>query len=513
MMVHDGQARLAEGIPEVQGDVITFEDKETKKICVENWDFNGDGELSKEEASRVTSLNQVFKGSWIYTFDELQYFTGLTSIGEEEFCDCILLDNVTLPEGITTIGPRAFRNSFLKKVHISKNIKSIGSEAFRNPEELTVDEDNPYYDSRENCHGIIETATGKMILGTDKSHVPDGVKIIGKGAFRSCHLDNLTIPEGVVTIEDNAFYGCTLTDISLPSSLRCIGDSAFGSSSKLTNIDLKNVEEIGDYAFEYSDLTTLVIPASVRHIGKNIIKECRDITHVEVEESNPYYDSRGGCEALIETGTGKLIAGHRKSVIPSGTKIIGEEAFYNSPFGGDVTLPAGLVSIEDKAFWYCNFEKLDIPEGVTTIGEKAFEGCYYMKGISLPSSLTCIGDSAFKNYSDEVHRVYVRAKTPLTIPDIFFGHSQVDYLYVPKGSKAAYMAAEHWNHFNVIEMTGVRGDLNFDAKVTVADVMILVNNILNTETAYKPLFLCDLNNDNKSTVTDVMQMVELILKK
>ena len=514
MMVHDGQARLVEGIPEVQGDIITFEDKVTKNICLENWDFNGDGELSKEEASRVTNLNQVFKGSWIYTFDELQYFTGLTSIGEEEFCDCILLDNVTLPEGITTIGPRAFRNSFLKKVHISKNIKSIGSEAFRNPEELTVDEDNPYYDSRENCHGIIETATGKMILGTDKSHVPDGVKIIGKGAFSCCHLDNLTIPEGVVTIEDNAFYGCSRqTSLSLPNSLRSIGDSAFAVCD-FKNIDLKNVEEIGDYAFEYSDLTTLIIPASVRHIGKSIIRECRDITHVEVEDANPYYDSRGGCEALIETGTGKIIAGHRKSVIPSGTKIIGEEAFYNSSFGSGMSLPAGLVSIEDKAFWYCTFiEKLDIPEGVTTIGEKAFEGCYGLNGISLPSSLTSIGDSAFKNYSDEVHRVYVRAKTPLAIPDVFFGHSQVDHLYVPKGSKAAYMAAEHWNHFHVIEMTGVRGDLNFDGKVTVADVMILVNNILNNETVYKPLFLCDLNNDNKSTVTDVMQMVELILKK
>lgn len=513
MMVHDGQARLAEGIPEVQGDVITFEDKETKKICVENWDFNGDGELSKEEASRVTSLNQVFKGSWIYTFDELQYFTGLTSIGEEDFCDCILLDNVTLPEGITTIGPRAFRNSFLKKVHISKNIKSIGSEAFRNPEELTVDEDNPYYDSRDNCHGIIETATRKMILGTDKSHVPDGIIIIGKGAFSCCHLDNLTIPEGVVTIEDNAFYGCSRqASLSLPNSLRSIGNSAFAVCD-FKNIDLKNVEEIGDYAFEHSNLTTLAIPASVRHIGKNIIKECRDITHVEVNNANPYYDSRGGCNALMETGTGKLIAGHSKSVIPSDTKIIGEEAFYNSSFGSGMTLPAGLVSIEDKAF-YCTFiKKLDIPEGVTTIGEKAFEGCYYMNGFSLPSSLTSIGDSAFKSYSDEVHRVYVRAKTPLAIPDVFFGHSQVDHLYVPKGSKAAYMAAEHWNHFNVIEMTGVRGDLNFDAKVTVADVMILVNNILNTETSYKPLFLCDLNNDNKSTVTDVMQMVELILKK
>ena len=136
-----------------------------------------------------------------------------------------------------------------------------------------------------------------------------------------------------------------------------------------------------------------------------------------------------------------------------------------------------------------------------------------MKGISLPSSLTNIGDSAFKNYSDEVHRVYVRAKTPLTIPDVFFGHSQVDYLYVPKGSKAAYMAADHWNHFNVIEMTGVEGDLNFDGKVTVADVMMMVDIILGQESEFKPLFLCDIDGNNIVTVSDVMKMVDMVLMK
>lgn len=516
MMVRDGKARLVEGVPEVQGDIIAFRDRRVKTICLENWDANGDGELSKEEASVVKSLDGVFKGSDIYAFDELQYFTGLTSIGEEEFCDCVNLWTVTLPDGVISLGPRVFKNSNLIKIHITKNVASIGSEAFDFKrdflEAVDVEEGNPHYDSRDNCQGIIETATGKMIMGSNHGHVPDGVKVIGKRAFYGCRIDSLALPEGVVDIEDEAFCDCYLS-ISLPNSLRSIGKLAFSSGFRSQTIDLRNVEEIGDYAFEYSNIKSLVIPASVRYIGKNIIKGCNYITHVEVEEDNPYYDSRDGCNAILDTKTDKLIAGHMMSVIPSSTKIIGEEAFCHSSFGRNVTLPTGLVSIEDRAFYFCNFMNLDIPEGVTSIGDHAFEGCYYMSSFSLPSSLTHIGDSAFKTVSDIVHHVYVSARTPLAIPDVFFGRSDEDYLYVPKGSKAAYMAADYWNHFNVIEMTGVRGDLNFDGKVTVADVMVLIDIIVGRESVFRPVYLCDLNIDNKVTVADVMQMVDMILLK
>ena len=66
-------------------DIIQFADAEVKRICVENWDTNGDGELSKDEAKAVTSLmdgeQSVFYGNnTITSFDEFQYFTGLTSI-------------------------------------------------------------------------------------------------------------------------------------------------------------------------------------------------------------------------------------------------------------------------------------------------------------------------------------------------------------------------------------------------------------------------------------------------
>ncbi len=65
---------------------INFADANVKALCVANWDTDGDGELSTTEAAAVTSLGTVFNyKKTITSFDELQYFTGLMSIGESAF--------------------------------------------------------------------------------------------------------------------------------------------------------------------------------------------------------------------------------------------------------------------------------------------------------------------------------------------------------------------------------------------------------------------------------------------
>ena len=40
---------------------IRFEDAEVKRICIENWDKDGDGELSMEEAAQVSSIGTLFE--------------------------------------------------------------------------------------------------------------------------------------------------------------------------------------------------------------------------------------------------------------------------------------------------------------------------------------------------------------------------------------------------------------------------------------------------------------------
>ena len=52
--------------------VINFQDQEVWRICVDNWDSNGDIELSKEEAANVRDLGIAFKDNKkVTSFDEL----------------------------------------------------------------------------------------------------------------------------------------------------------------------------------------------------------------------------------------------------------------------------------------------------------------------------------------------------------------------------------------------------------------------------------------------------------
>lgn len=91
---------------------IAFKDPLVKRLLLEPCDSNGDGEISYAEASRVKFLPcGVFAlNANIKSFNELQYFTSLKSISNDEFLECSNLKSVVIPKGVTTIGSNAFYN-------------------------------------------------------------------------------------------------------------------------------------------------------------------------------------------------------------------------------------------------------------------------------------------------------------------------------------------------------------------------------------------------------------------
>ena len=95
---------------------------------------------------------------------------------------------------------------------------------------ISVDEENPVYDSRDNCNAVIETATNTLIIGCSNTVIPSTVTAIGHNAFNGCRsMTSVTIGNLVTTIGEAAFMNCyNLTSIiSKPTIAPAIGYNAF----------------------------------------------------------------------------------------------------------------------------------------------------------------------------------------------------------------------------------------------------------------------------------------------
>ena len=74
---------------------------------------------------------------------------------------------------------------------------------------ITVSEQNPVYDSRENCNAIIETNSNKLIQGCQTTVIPSSVTSLGTNSFSGHYgLREVTIPSSISSIGVNAFQNC-----------------------------------------------------------------------------------------------------------------------------------------------------------------------------------------------------------------------------------------------------------------------------------------------------------------
>lgn len=123
---------------------IDFVDSEVRRICVENFDLDGDEQIGYEEAALVDGINTLFQNNGqIKSFNELAYFTGLSEIPAEAFLNCPGLEEIALPESILSVGANAFAGcSSLTKVKLDacSLLKTIGAAAFKDAigEDITI---------------------------------------------------------------------------------------------------------------------------------------------------------------------------------------------------------------------------------------------------------------------------------------------------------------------------------------------------------------------------------------
>ena len=380
-------------------------------------------------------------------------------------CDKSFKGAYIIPSGVTAIEHHAFQDcEELISVFVPSSVVRIGKLAFAGCsrlETISVDRDNSIYDSRENCCAIIETASNKLIAGCQNTFVPDSVTRIGEWSFAGAsNLEELILPNSVKIVESWAFSNCyDLKRIILSEALIYIGQCAFFECYSLEEIALpESLRIMGDGVFAYCEsLESIIIPASVRHIKNRPFSVSESLQYIRVNEENRFFDSRGNCNALIETATNKLVEGCSNTVLPNTIEEIGDGAFEFSDIYA-VFIPETVKKIGKGVFSSCkelshivvsknnplydsrkdcnaiidtakNYllygcKNTKIPESITRIEDGAFYGCKDMVSIEIPSSVNSIGEHSFAHCKN-LGKVYIPDSVGYIHPSAFCGSNNV----------------------------------------------------------------------------------------
>jgi len=370
---------------------------------------------------------------------------GITSIGNNAFWYCTKLKEIKIPEGVTSMGNNVFIFcNNLNSIRIPSTLTKVGN-VFLSYTSFSDDEIASILRHIENNktkpeakHFTHETRTSNGMTNECKTKDNEKNKCFFYKGRKN--ITSYTIPNEYSIIGNGAFEGCSsLTQIEIPSSVTSIGYNAFEGCSSLTQIEIpSSVTNIGDNAFNgCSSLTQIEIPSSVTNIGGNAFNGCSTLKKIAILGNSTFIDWPLfiDCKSL------------EKVIIKSSRYILENGLIYNK---AKTELLECISTLCDK--------NVVIDPKVRTINSGAFHNLENIESITLPKGLLEIEDGAF-NFSDSKVNLIVQTEKieqiEIKLDDIFKSFSNIEEgcsLTVPIGTGYAYRHHPLWGEFKTINV-------------------------------------------------------------
>jgi uncharacterized protein len=297
-------------------------------------------------------------GNFAFFKSGIRQFTcppNLSTIGEKAFYMARSLENITLNEGLKTIGAEALSSTALKSIHIPASVTNIGYDCFG---EIEKDENGLSFDVEiePNNKNLFVDTEGGLYRNTAEGPVFE--------QLFCTNVKSYTLHPKAVAVENNSFVRRkNLELVELSPACKRIGAGAFRGCAKLHFVEgAEALQEIGPAAFHETKLESIYLPACFESLGKNSLivssgsrlDSSRPVSKVFVHPDCQKYYLKDGlfCERINETQS-KLV-------------------YYVGP-NTRVVIPPEIVAIEQQAFLSVkDIDELHLHDGIRFYGDNCF---------------------------------------------------------------------------------------------------------------------------------------------
>ncbi len=306
---------------------------------------------------------------------------------------------------------------------------------------------NENYDVSELCF-ISKDGGSYYIIPDDELEyelVDDSyIKIKGYNPGKDSPTGFITLPEEidyypVKEIDSFALQDVEIEDFLCPYYLEVIGTFAFNETN-MERIELNdNLLEIKANAFSDTNLKKISIPASVEKIDGKAFKFTRSLKKINVSSKNEKYTDING--VLFSKDKKTLVSFPRNYGVTS------------------YTVPSGVVTIGNSAFYCADIETVKLPDTVERINQEGLYS-YDLKNLKIPDSVDFMDIDAIyisnATFTPSVTSVSVKEGSSKTIDFTYSTDSSSvqSVAYYSSGVCSVDWVDEDINNLNRLKITG-----------------------------------------------------------